>query len=435
MDLTSNVAYYTSFNLSISRNELRSQSTFHPYRIAEAAAAAALEDKEKAHSDEEDDELVSCEVSIGDMIAVHMDAEEGNDFCRRDADGKQIKAKMNSEQSDFVHEILRQSSRCDYNAGFQYIPFTDVWNACEVVSIYRCLSKEEALDLHKAMGKKNGRKKQKVKKKRGSKSKSSKIARAEVMMEVRWFYKENEVLVTSRRKRKRHDMRNDDNQISSGRNENKETNKSLISTDCNSDMVELDKLFETDLVNECSSLSILGLVDLHPGRKIGQAQVKELVCKWEDEKFTKLPCIPFHCSKMWSISQRCFLPVGSLESRVERGRMHSNFLRENNDIRKALEDTLRTQSNLSPVFRSQNFDHECDRAISLFSLSKASEDATISKLQCREKEFDRIKKFISSSSSEGEPSMFIAGPPGVGMFQKFEANPLRLSTLKFVTNA
>ena len=401
VDFTSNVAYYTNFNLSISRNELRSQSTFHPDHITESA------------DNDDEDELVTCEVSIGDMIAVHMDAEEGKDFCRRDGDGKQIKVKMNSEQSDFVHEILRQSSKCDYNAGFQYIPFTDVWNACEVVSIYRRLSKEEGLELRKAMGKKNGngRKRKKVKKKRGSKSKSSKIDRAEVMMEVRWFYKENEVLVTNRRKRKRHLMRNDHNPMSSGRNQNKETSKSLISTDCNSDMVELDELFETDLVSECSSLSILGLVDLHEGRKIGQVQVKELVCKWEDEKFTKLPCIPFHCSKMWSISQNCFIPVGSLESRVERGRLYSNFLRENNNIRKALEDTLRTQTNLSPVFRLQNFDHECDRAISLFSLSKASEDATISKLLCREKEFDRIKKFISSSSSSsgGEPSMFIAG--------------------------
>ena len=280
-------------------------------------------------------------------------------------------------------------------------PFVVPWGPVEVVSIYRVhRTKESCARLREQLSRKGDE---------GNKF-SPDDNSGDVMIEIRWFYRPWEIPGASKKKSEPMDDG------------------------------ELVEVFETDKIDNCSADSILSPVCLHDEKRSLDAP----------NAVMGMPCIHYHCGRLWSIHRRSFIPSGSLANRVSRGRMYSEYKSVLEMRKSALSIGDDATSNQKG---DQTWKDAFQTAIQQLSLAAAAEDAQEKGmvLACRKKERDQIKSFLTkaitglvqTSHSQGhdedetsknlKSSMFIAGPPGTGKVSGvFEEPVLQYSALKCV---
>ncbi|KAL7543938.1 hypothetical protein ACHAXR_013332 [Thalassiosira sp. AJA248-18] len=289
----------------------------------------------------------------------------------------QCTGKWNLKLGDTVTIEVEQNSK---DSSAVYFPFVVPWAPAEIVSIYRVHeTKEACARLRENLSKKV----------QHDKDTSQDEGTGDIMIEVRWFYRPYEIPGASKKKSE---------SVDNG---------------------ELDEVFETDQIDVCSADSILSPIQLHDVSKPLNAPCAIL----------GMPCINYFCSRLWSIHRRSFVPSGSLNNRVSRGRMHSAY-------KAALSKLHRLPSAVSTSpFNQRNvksWKESFQTAIQQLSLAEAAQDAQENGvvLACREKERDQIKSFlntaicglVTTNKADGQKdetmnltsSMFIAGPPGTG---------------------
>ena len=338
VDLTSHIAYYTSFHAKV-----------HGYDVVE-------------------------EVALGDTIAVAL------------------------EDYNYTGYISAFSSQvCKSGDGLEYFPFNQAWSPCEVVCIYREVKKEDAKHLHRMIVSKGNAN---TIIPHTHKNLSATHAN-ELMMEIRWLYRNHELKKTPHI----YLSMSGDNQ------------KLLTSPD---DDLVLDEIVETDHIDECHTESFIGKVCLYEEPSLSVEFHKIYTECAENDR---APTYPFQCKQFWSSIQKSYFTCGSLNSRIGRGRMYSTHFNDGALKNALCQCQVTGEINLViPVGKDSvtkegemTFKNQLTKAALLFSLSDASSKAKDSILCGREKEHNQIATFVRTAiASEGEPSIFVAGPPGTG---------------------
>jgi len=258
-----------------------------------------------------------------------------------------------------------------------HFPFLAPWAPAEIISIYRVhKTKESCARLREELSVGNTQ--------QGNNA-------GEVMVEIRWFYRSHEIPGASRKK-----------------------SESVFD--------ELEEVFETDQVDICSADSILSPIRLHDVAMPLTAS----------SPIAGVPCIHYHCSRLWSIHRRTFVPSGSCSNRVLRGRMHSAHKAAFNKLQQMLSSSVESIASAYQQ-REKPWKETFQFAIQQLSLAEAAQDAQENgmALPCREEERKQITSFLKKaisglvhSNKDGgveedetmnlKSSLFIAGPPGTG---------------------
>jgi hypothetical protein len=141
-------------------------------------------------------------------------------------------------------------------------------------------------------------------------------------------------------------------------------------------------------------------------------------------RFNEMPLVEFHCQRFWSVHRRSLKPIGGLEGRIERGRLHSKSFGKNESLNAAL-----LAASIAPVVSPSptpsvtiSFRDAFTRVIQKLSLTDASREAhqNASVLVGREMERQQIAAFLraaiagNAQANGSRGSLFIAGPPGTG---------------------
>ncbi|GKY90273.1 hypothetical protein MPSEU_000001400 [Mayamaea pseudoterrestris] len=198
--------------------------------------------------------------------------------------------------------------------------------------------------------------------------------RNDVLLEIRWFYRLEDIPGSERRKVE----------------------------ECES---ILDEVFESDHYDEVPSKSLLA-----PAKLIYQDdQVDDLIAT--ETRFV------FICRSFWSQKNKSIVPAGGLKGRIDRGQRFSKFYSQLGSLsNNAHAKVPAPASDMGSQFITSAF----QRVIEKLSLTDASKEATDDGdgLVGREKERNAIKSFlrlaIIGRINDKRPSIFIAGPPGVG---------------------
>ena len=278
-------------------------------------------------------------------------------------------------------ELERDSKGYSSSAHF---PFVVPWAPCEVVTIYRLhKTKGSCARLRERFSKRPDR--------RGGDAVGGTTSRVavdgEVMIEIRWLYRQWEIPGAFKKKSESIDGR-------------------------------LAEVFETDQVDACSADSVLSPVILHDATTHPPAPPRSVL---------GMPLVHYHCSRFWSIHRRSFVPSGSLGNRVSRGRMHSAYKAAFSELGRP------SSAGISVSSGNKSWKEEFQAAIQNLSLAEAAQDAQENGmvLSCRETERAQIITFlrkaisglVQSNSNDGgdeeaiknvKSSLFIAGPPGTG---------------------
>lgn len=277
-----------------------------------------------------------------------------------------VKGKWKVKLGDTVTLEVESSSK---DPAATYFPFIVPWAPAEIVSIYRvhkikesCIKLREGISLSQGSNDDNDE--------------------GEIMIEVRWLYRPWEIPGASKKK------------------------------SVPSDNGDFEEVFETDQIDIASADSILSPVQLHDVTRPLQSAIPSSV--------SGMPLIHYHCSRLWSIHRRSFVPSGSLSNRISRGRMHSAY--------KIAFDQLHLKSNDESTASTgkQSWKESFQTAIHKLSLAEAAQDTQEGMaLATRQKERKQITSFLKKAicGLEGEDdeelknlksSLFIAGPPGTG---------------------
>jgi len=155
----------------------------------------------------------------------------------------------------------------------------------------------------------------------------------------------------------------------------------------------IDEVYESDHVDVCDATSILS-----PVRLFSSIQEYESFDKKENESFQTLD---FICGRrIWSVLRGTFMPCGSLQSRVERGRMHSHELKNDPSLILALKqnDAISTTTTNPNTSSKSMWIKRYLKAITKLTLSSASRDASLSleALPCRESKIEELQSFLIS---------------------------------------
>jgi hypothetical protein len=312
------------------------------------------------------------------------------------------------------------------NSKYAWFPFTVSWSPAEVVSISRRFSRPEAIELRRKIATRDEAAEQPslTDCDDGEEPACEYIppGGGEVMMEVRWLYRISEVpIVTTVACSNRH-----------------EEDDILIHNN------SYEEVFETDHVDQCSTLCLLAPLEL----KSPQQQMEQSDANTKQQLGTNLlldiPNVIFYCYRFWSVRRRCLVPVGTLLSRAARGRLHSREIQRNHALKLAIETALvregrlkdtddyvlrpQQQLTISPTVNGSN-NNNIDRltttsskqmlveAASTFALAAAALDAHSLgiPLRGRENEQRRIANFLrlairSGNNGRSNCTMFIAGP-------------------------
>ena len=282
----------------------------------------------------------------------------------------QSKGKWKVKIGDTVTIEVEPSSK-DSNAA-SHFPFVVPWAPAEVVSIYRAhKTKQSCVNLRENVmeGMSQARNND-----------------DEIMIEVRWLYRPWEIPGSSKKKTEL------------------------------TDNGDLEEVFETDQVDVCSAESILSPIQLHDVARPSTVP----------SSVSGMPLLHYQCSRLWSIHRRSFVPSGSLNNRVSRGRMHSAYKMAFDKLHREMSSTESTSSS------EKSWKESFQAAIQKLSLAAAAQDTQENgmTLACREKEREHITNFLkkaisglqSTNNDGGEDqetknlksSLFIAGPPGTG---------------------
>ena len=216
--------------------------------------------------------------------------------------------------------------------------------------------------------------------------------REKIMVELRWFYREDELPGAIKAPSK-------------GSRAFSITNS--------------DEVFETDHVDDAPATSLLAPVFLN------QKSTEETEYKLPNG----IPIVKFECRRMWSIHRKSLVPIGCMLGRVERGRMNSQIFRKNKMLRRALDchfSTTEVNACMPPLPIDCTWNEAFESVIKKLSLIEASEDAHERGVDLigREPEQLAISSFLrnaisgsereSIDGSEVTSSILIAGPPGTG---------------------
>ena len=283
---------------------------------------------------------------------------------------KQSKEKWKVKIGDTVTIEVEPSSKD--SSAIAHFPFVVPWAPAEVVSIYRAhKTKQSCVNLRENNVMEG--------------MSQDRNIEDEIMIEVRWLYRPWEIPGASKKKTE------------------------------TTDNGDLEEVFETDQVDFCSADSILSPIQLHD-------VARPLTVP---SSMSGMPFLHYQCSRLWSIHRRSFVPSGSLNNRVSRGRMHSAY--------KMAFDKLHRESSTDSISSSEkSWKESFQAAIQKLSLAAAAQDTQDNgmTLACRERERKHITNFLkkaisglqSTHNDGGEDqetmnlksSLFIAGPPGTG---------------------
>jgi origin recognition complex subunit 1 len=266
-----------------------------------------------------------------------------------------------------------------YEGGFTHFPFKVPSAVANIVAIWKTHEPKNAM--------------------KNSTGHANRDAGDDIMMEIRWFYRKNELPGSCR---------------AVGVSDNTATH------------LEYEEIFETDHMQECHATSLLAPVKLHESAaRTGSPEMKMQ---------QGMPVPDAHCCRFWSIHRKALLPCGGLAGIVERGKMHSRHLGRSGVLNAALrelEGGLQSQQ-LEPeqkddIHNSKNWKRAFSDTIEKLGLSDASEDTSVRgiPLTGREREQEEITTFLRSricgdlsGDDDGDNaknfSLFVAGPPGTG---------------------
>lgn len=348
-----------------------------------------------------------CDIKLGDTIAVHV---------REDDMDMGAASKAISKPTAFACQALNDAERI--KSGIWY-PFGSCWSPCEVITIWKT---ESLIDAHywkdKLQAVENEAHSLSSKSHEGGMNKRIRLNPAsldsnrstskkstkevdeeeeddEVMIEVRWLFRDYEL-------QSKDVPIKDYNMFASIRTS--EVHRRM----------EIDEIFESDQVDEITSLSFLGTVTLFSDPFISYDIAQKFI---ETAANSKVKSVPLQCRQFWSSAQRSLLACGPLDKRIERGRLYSRILEKNIEYKR----NLKTYLGLSKIGPKHDVTLTSPKdllsqAAEFFSLAATCSDAKQNKLCGREKELERISNFVREAicSTAGESSLFVAGPPGTG---------------------
>lgn len=320
------------------------------------------------------------------------------------------------------------------NSKYAWFPFAVSWSPAEVVSISRRFSRSEAMELRNRITAHNEAVVQPSPTDYGDNEEPTcdyiPVGGGEIMMEVRWLYRISEVPIATT--------------VTTGNHHGEDD---IVVHNCS-----YEEVFETDHVDQCSTLCLLAPLELKsPLEKIERpdANTKQQL---DTDLLLDLPKVIFSCYRFWSVRRRCLVPVGTLLSRAARGRLHSREIQRNHALKLALETALsregyllkdtkeddnvfqqqQQQQQLIPPTINDSSKNNIDRlpttatssskqmlveAASTFALAAAALDAHSLgiPLRGRENEQRRIANFLrlairSGNNGRSNCTMFIAGP-------------------------
>jgi hypothetical protein len=385
--------FSSGFNVIDECKRLRTSEDGEPFHKARRDAKSVVKRTLQENLAGEEEQLLSPEMRVRCHIKpFHVDVSALKSFYEEiciippldsyddrfsgGKDAKQASEEWKVKLGDTVAIEVEQDPKDSSSVCF---PFNVSWAPAEVVSIYQVhKTKESCVNLREQMS---------------NQAQHMSLQQSDdgctIMIEVRWLYRSYEIPGAPKKK-------------------------------SSADNGELEEVFETDQIDSCSADSILSPIQLHDVSK------KQPVDAFGSQM--GMPCIHYQCSRLWSIHRRSFVPSGSLNNRVSRGRMYSAY-------KSALEILNRLPTD-SGALSTGSWKESFQAAIQQLSLAEAAQDAQDNGmvLACREKERARIKSFLTKairgSSSKDisqdedetmnlQSSMFIAGPPGTGKVSSF----------------
>lgn len=317
------------------------------------------------------------------------------------------------------------------NSKYAWFPFAVSWSPAEVVSISRRFSRPEAIALRNRITTHNEAEVQPSHTDYDDNDEPTydyiPVGGGEIMMEVRWLYRISEVPIATTVATSNHHGEDD-----------------IIVHNCS-----YEEVFETDHVDQCSTLCLLAPLELKSPLQQIERPDANTTQQLDTNLLLDLPKVIFSCYRFWSVRRRCLVPVGTLLSRAARGRLHSREIQRNHALKLALETALlregclkdtkddyalqqQQQKQLIPPTINDSCKNNIDRltitttssskqmlveAASTFALAAAALDAHSLgiPLRGRENEQRRISNFLrlairSGNNGRSNCTMFIAGP-------------------------
>ena len=203
----------------------------------------------------------------------------------------------------------------------------------------------------------------------------------------------------------------------------------------------LVEILETDLVDDVSVESLLGPVILHTSTRStttqGSLPMSTTTTMDNSDSNTSanalnMPLVQYACYRAWSVQRKTLLPIGRAENRIERGLLHSRYLREGTATRAAWDDLLARQHDAdgtaneistSSSLSSPNWRAVFRQAMKKLTLTEASAVGHFKdgrNMIGRTSEMATAERFIRTAvenvdlESPNEFTLFVAGPPGTG---------------------
>lgn len=183
----------------------------------------------------------------------------------------------------------------------------------------------------------------------------------------------------------------------------------------------LVELFETDDVDVFPANTLLGPVTVH-----SEATPSPLLASLHQG----MPLVHFLCHRFWTLHRKTLMPIGSAETRFQRGMMYSKFLGRGSAIRASFEEAIGNRdSSVGLNIASGDWKARFHDAISKLSLAEASAVESGVEVIGREAQQRQIKSFLHSAvkgvnmkdmtdvRNSNMFALFIGGPPG-----KFKLN-------------
>ena len=260
------------------------------------------------------------------------------------------------------------------SSGIECHPYKVQWWSAIVVAIYRGLEEDEAKDMKDRRPTEAGHGLQKY---------------GQVRLEVRWFYKPEDIPgMTGSNSKAEREARDG-----------------------------LEELFETDDIDEVGAGALLGPVMLHSNRSPKHMETSR----------EGMPLVHYFCQRLWSIHRKTMMPIGTSGNRMQRGMIYSKYLGRGTAGRSAFEKTKGNGNGSSAdEDASANWKIIFRKTISKLTLAEASAVDSGLEVIGREKEKAGIRNFLNSavrgvnatdlaesSSGSNAFALFIGGPPGM----------------------
>ena len=279
-------------------------------------------------------------------------------------------------------------------------PFDCSWCPVEIIAIWKKTNKTDAARVLENADKTQFEDKELIQ--------SEQVvipSRERVMLEVRWFYLKSHLLSES---------------IIKNIDDIQKYKKKW------SDGSQLQEIFETDHVDDCTAHSLLCPIQLfNPDDEnlTLPLKMKPVTFNPLNTDVYQIPTLNFLCCRFYSVQHHgggSLMPFGELSNITERGLLYSNHMKKDLELKARMSSNghshVTNDASLSPI---EKLKIKLGNAATRLTLSEASANTQKigSYLKCREKEQGIIKEFVTDAiKRQGSSctSMFVAGPPGTG---------------------